>query len=213
VYDKRNTWNVNVINMSLGAVCPGPGSNSDGKESICQLVNLAESMGIAVVCAAGNDGPNNNGLPTPGAASRASTVAAAQTQNTVTRADDTIACFSNRGPRADHGDADPFDEQKPEVAAPGTHLATCISSCPALLGGGTIGILGAQFNSVNGAVRMSGTSMAAPHVAGLAALIMQAKPNINAASVKQLLIDSATDANGAKQAWEADSRTSARPRF
>ena len=39
----------------------------------------------------------------------------------------------------------------------------------------------------------SGTSMAAPHVAGMVALILQANPSLNPAQVKQLLIDTAID--------------------
>jgi subtilisin family serine protease len=200
VYDRRDAWAVKVINMSLGVSCGQPLNNSDGKDAMCQLVNLAESMGIVVVTAAGND--THVGIPTPAASSRAITVAAAQTQNTVTRADDTVACFSNRGPRADDGNSDPLDEQKPDVAAPGTHAATCLGDCLPLAS--ATGIFAARFNTTSGGIAFSGTSMASPAVAGLAALIMQAKPGINAASVKQLIIDTATSAAGAPQAWQPD---------
>lgn len=198
VYDQSQSgaWVVNVINMSF-IQCDANGPViTDGTDAFSQLVNLAESMGIVVVVAAGNNGPSNVGLPSPAAATRAITVAASQTQDTTTRADDTIACFSSRGPRTSTGNA--LDDDKPEVAAPGTHL-----NC-----GGT-GILAALANSGtpdNGATRKSGTSMASPHVAGLAALIMQAKPGINPASVKQLIIDTATAPDGTKQMnWQPDS--------
>ena len=199
VYNQSQSgaWQVNVINLSLGQVDQnGNPVISDGTDAFSQLVNLAESMGIVVVAAAGNNGPNNVGLATPAAATRAITVAASQTQNTTSRADDTIACFSSRGPRTATGI--PLDDNKPEVAAPGTHL-----NC-----GGT-GILAARANSGNpdnGTVRKSGTSMASPHVAGLAALVIQAKHGINPASVKQLIIATATAPNGNPQAgWQADS--------
>jgi hypothetical protein len=53
------------------------------------------------------------------------------------------------------------------------------------------GILAAEHDTANGAVRIRGTSMAAPHVSGLAALIIQDRPGINAASVKDLIIRTA----------------------
>jgi hypothetical protein len=50
------------------------------------------------------------------------------------------------------------------------------------------GIYAAKHNTANEGIRKSGTSMAAPHVAGLAALIMDSRTGINAASVKDLII-------------------------
>ncbi|HVM47835.1 MAG TPA: S8 family serine peptidase [Candidatus Acidoferrum sp.] len=200
-YSQSGAWQVNVINMSIGQVDQfGNPVITDGTDAFSQLVNLASDMGIVVVVSAGNNGPNNVGLATPAAATRAITVAASQTQNTTSRADDTIACFSSRGPRT--ATAIPLDDLKPEVAAPGVHTVNCATHTG-------IGILAARANSGvpdNGTVRLAGTSMASPHVAGLAALILQAKPGINPASVKQLIITTATAPNGMPQAgWQADS--------
>lgn len=186
-FDRRNTWNVDVINMSFGQ-CNASGSvASDGGDAFSQLVDLAESMGIVVVAAAGNAGPTNTFLTSPAAATRAITVAASNDSNTQTRADDTIANFSSRGPRDNDGDTDTIDELKPEVTAPGAHGSTqCGGFDPAN------GIRAARFNTASSRLRLCGTSMAAPHVAGVAALIMDARPGINAASVKDLIISTAT---------------------
>ena len=270
-YDNRNTWGVDVINMSFGQ-CNAFGSvMSEGLDAFSQLVDLAESMGIVVVATAGNNGPNNNGLASPGAATRAITVAACNHMNTVTRADDGMARFSSRGLRHNDGDADDIDELKPEVTAPGNNIplddgtfdndavdadtftdtqttapvaaavgvtinvtSSADIAAGELIGlfdqfwpnnlreqvtvatsagaGGTSftttttgahpigvlvweleprGIFAAQHDTTNQGILMPGTSMAAPHVAGLAALIMEARPGINAASVKDLIISTA----------------------
>jgi serine protease AprX len=182
VYQNRSLWNVGVINMSLTT-----SSSDTGIEALNQLVDLAESMGIVVVAAAGNYGPANTGIGSPGAATRAITVAAVDTMNTAVRGDDQAACFTNIGPRASDSDSDTMDELKPELAAPGAHVVSNQPICQ-----GVTGILAARFNTPNGSIRRSGSSMAAPHVAGAAALILQARPGINPASLKALLIATAT---------------------
>jgi len=169
IYDKRSDWNIRVVNMSIGQCDAGGIVASDGQDAFSQLCDLAEAMGITIVAAAGNSFPNAV-LSTPAASTRAITVAASDDRNTVDRADDLVASFSSQGPRSNDGDADCLDELKPDVTAPGMNINA------------------AAFNTLNGATSLSGTSMAAPHVAGLAALIYQARPSINPASVKDLLI-------------------------
>lgn len=61
----------------------------------------------------------------------------------------------------------PWQESKPDLVAPGLGISSTLP-------GGGLG-------------RMSGTSMAAPHVAGVAALVLQARPGLAPAQVKQLL--------------------------
>ncbi|RPF20974.1 S8 family serine peptidase [Myceligenerans xiligouense] len=82
---------------------------------------------------------------------------------------DTITDFSSRGP----SDAMTL---KPEIVAPGFEI---MSDVPAELG-----VDGDQY-------RMSGTSMAAPHVAGAAALLAQARPEQGAEQLRATLIGSA----------------------
>lgn len=73
---------------------------------------------------------------------------------------DQVASFSGRGPS-------PWGETKPEVAAPGTQIR---SSLP----GGTYGV-------------GNGTSMAVPHVAGAAAIVLQADPEASVDAVEAIL--------------------------
>jgi subtilisin family serine protease len=133
-------------------------------------VNNAAARGINVVAAAGNGGPARATIVSPGAARAAITVGA-------TADDDTIAEFSSRGPVLGTGEA----PAKPDLTAPGVGIcaarvapfgAACIDGDHALL---------------------SGTSMAAPHVAGTAALIREAHPDWSSREIEAALKSSALD--------------------
>ena len=92
---------------------------------------------------------------------------------------DHIGVFSSRGPRG-------YDSAlKPEVAAPG------------------VGIFAAQMGSGTAGVSFSGTSMSAPHVAGVAALLRQANPTWTPAEIKAAIMNTAVplaDATGLPRA-------------
>ncbi len=80
---------------------------------------------------------------------------------------DTIATFSSRGPRG-------YDSAlKPEITAPG------------------VGIFAANMGSGSGGVSLSGTSMAAPHIAGVAALMLQGNPSWTPEQVKAVMMNTA----------------------
>lgn len=77
---------------------------------------------------------------------------------------DTLTAFSSRGPRA-------LDSLiKPEITAPGHSIVS------AEMGGGDAG------------VQKSGTSMAAPHMAGVVALLKQAHPDYTEADIRAALL-------------------------
>jgi subtilisin family serine protease len=85
-----------------------------------------------------------------------------------------IAGFSSRGPLL----ATDSDLLKPDVAAPGVAVLAGVS--PLATGGDQFGF-------------MSGTSMASPHVAGLAALILGRNPQWSPAALKSAMMTTASD--------------------
>jgi hypothetical protein len=121
----------------------------------------AVEEGIVVVQAAGNSGPGSETIISPGNAFNIITVGAIDDSNTADIADDTLASWSSRGPT---GDGRP----KPDVVAPGVNIWSVE--------------LGTQ-----GYHQLSGTSMAAPHVAGTVALTLHANPDLTPAQVKAIL--------------------------
>ncbi|WP_050987007.1 S8 family peptidase [Saccharomonospora xinjiangensis] len=152
-----------VVNMSLGSGWP-----DNGHDPVAQAVNrLTEETGALFVVASGNAGPEESSVSSPGSADAALTVGAVDDA-------DELAEFSSRGPRLDDFAV------KPEITAPGVDVVA------ARAGGSDLG------NPVNEHYQgMSGTSMAAPHVAGSAALVAQARPEWKADRLKAALVGSA----------------------
>ncbi|MDQ3908415.1 MAG: Ig-like domain-containing protein, partial [Acidobacteriota bacterium] len=175
-HDGDQSDHVDVASMSLGG-----GGNPDDSQSLA--VDNATSAGVVVTVAAGNAGPGAGTIQSPGTARTAITVAAACKSaqvGTNSYCGTPVASFSSRGPLVWGGQ----DLQKPDVAAPGV-LICAARWANAFAGSPTC------FDNQH--IRISGTSMATPHVAGAAALIRQAFPTYTPDQVKQLLKNTARD--------------------
>ncbi len=156
-----------VVNLSLG------GTDTPGVDPVEEAVNtLTEQSGTLFVVAAGNEGPGAGSIGTPGSADAALTVGAVDKQ-------DEIAFFSSRGPRV--GDA----AIKPEVTAPGVDIVAAKAAGTEL--GDPVG---------EHYVTLSGTSMATPHVAGAAAILLQQHPSWKPDDVRARLMSTAKAHDG-----------------
>jgi len=166
---------VDVVNMSIG----GFGYPDD---PLSQSVDNAVDAGVIVVVAAGNNGWYF-GIDSPGAARKAITVGA-----TCKKTDVGGLCMGDIGPFSSLGPTF-LGTLKPDVLAPGTSI--CSAQHDAL------DELGFQYGKTqlhcieDTSVTEMGTSMASPHVAGAAALLLQAHPDWKPAEVKAALMQTA----------------------
>jgi subtilisin family serine protease len=175
---KANTGDeADIISMSLGAPYWG-----DGTDPLSMACDNATDLGRIVVVAAGNDGPAYFTVGIPAASKKAITVGASTKQ-------DEIAGFSSRGSTRDF-------RIKPDVVAPGYEIWAALARGSMIerwiIRYGWPPAIDVDGDGVYDYVRLSGTSMATPHVSGAAALIKQARgfdPN----TVKNVLISTAKD--------------------
>jgi serine protease AprX len=154
-----------VINMSFGTDI-----NGDGSDPLSTTVNWATSQGVVCAVAAGNSGPEMFTMGVPAVAKSAITVGASSKQ-------DIMAGFSSKGPTSDF-------RTKPDMTAPGVDIVAARAS------GTSMGTPISQYYT-----RASGTSMATPHVAGAAALVLDARPYWSPYEVKMVLINYGKDLN------------------
>jgi serine protease AprX len=174
---------IRVTNNSYGPTGGGP---FDPNSATAKLQRALAADGVLTVWAAGNDGPDNSATnppgqdPTPGVIM----VASYDDRGTGTRSG-LVSDFSSRG-LAGH------PETYPDVSAPGSnitsacrlYLVVCATGLDPRNGPGPLDI--ATFNTI------SGTSMAAPHIAGIVAQLCQVAPNATPAQIENAIKSTAT---------------------
>lgn len=141
----------------------GGRASDDVKKRLRLACTNAIAAGVIPVIAAGNSGSSAKTVGSPGDVPEVVTIGA-------TDSNDNIAYFSSRGPVTWDG----VDLIKPDVSAPGVNVKSCR-------------------HDNDGYRTMSGTSMATPHVAGLVALMVNAKSDITPEQAKKILEQTATD--------------------
>lgn len=180
----RVAYNIRVINLSVAAGV----YESYRTDPLALAAARAVDAGIVVVTAAGNLGRTatgerqHGGVTAPGNAPWVLTVGAATRAGAFDDELRGVAPFSSLGPSA-------IDRvEKPDLIAPGTEILSLadpdgtlyLTRPDARWSGGASGPQDAYLS-------LSGTSMAAPVVAGGVALMMQANPGLTPATVKAIL--------------------------
>ena len=159
--------------------------------NVTELSNDVGNWGMAFSYAGSGttSGDTDNGISEPSCADNVISVAAYAPSYTTpggSTAGGAIAGFSSRGPRYD-------GEMKPDIAAPGVAICSAISS---FTDAAYTSVANITFNNrTYHFAKFSGTSMSAPMVAGVVALMLEANPYLSATQVKEIIMETARTDN------------------
>lgn len=170
IIETKDRYNTKIINLSLGT----PANNSCDKDPICKAVDAAVKAGLIVITAAGNSGPAEGTILSPGISKNAITVGAVDDKRTIDPSDDTIAPFSSRGPTME-------GIMKPDIVAPGVNIKSLSNI------------------KLDNYSSLSGTSMATPLVSGSVALLFNKHGNLSPQELKDKIISSCIDLKESKK--------------
>jgi len=187
-------YNIRVVSNSFGT---SGAFNPDAPINV--VTKKVYDKGMVVVFAAGNSGPGAD-THNPYAIAPWTISVGAGDRNGL------LASFSSRGVRNQSGtftaDGETWTyKNEPVIVGPGVDVVSTRVIGP-------VASLGIQTDQATLApselpfyTTMSGTSMATPHVAGIVALILEAKPSLSPAQVKEILQKTATNMPG-RESWE-----------
>jgi serine protease AprX len=180
----KNIYNIRVINLSVASGV----FESYKTDPLTRAARRAVEAGIVVVAAAGNLGTNEEGelqyggITCPGNAPWVLTIGAASHGGTRPRGNDSLAPFSSRGPTWIDFAA------KPDLVAHGVGTESLSDPNSTLYSAYAAYLLdGTRETAYHPYLSLTGTSMAAPVVAGTVALMLEANPALTPNAVKAIL--------------------------
>ena len=191
--EHKNAYNIRVVNLSLESTV----AQSYRTDPLDAAVESAHFHGILVVAAAGNHGRTPEAADfAPGNDPFALTVGAVDDKATADRSDDAYTEWSSVGETQD-------GVSKPEIAAPGSQIVSTLA------GGSDFSRLCPNCIVEREYIRAGGTSMAAPIVSGVAALVFQRHPEWTPDQVKSTLIATARNLDGSVEEVNASAAVAA----
>lgn len=144
IINNKEKYDIKIVNISEG-VSPILPYNED---PICIQIAKLKKKGVIIVCSAGNEGPRENTIVSPGISPDVITVGSINNKNTYTVSDDTVAKFSSRG-NYNSG------VEKPNFVTMGVDLMSL------------------DYKRNSGYTIMSGTSFSTAIVSGVAAILIE----------------------------------------
>lgn len=160
----KERYGIRIVNISVGSF----NRKVMGEDSaLVQGVDAAWDDGLVMVVAAGNQGPREMTITTPGISRKVITVGTSDDHKEITVMGNSMVDYSGRGPTASC-------ICKPDIVAPGSRIVSC-----------------ANFQ---GRYQIkSGTSMSTPLVSGAIALLLEKHPDMTNVEVKLRIHDRAVD--------------------
>lgn len=174
VLANKDRHNIKVVNLSLGA----PAEESYQDDILAQVAQVLIENNLVVCAAAGNSGPSPSTVATPAIHPDVIAVGAAKNISLTPGVTGCIADFSGRGPTPD-------GVSKPDIVAPGVNITSCNAA--------TSTVARRENRLRQPYISLSGTSMATPMVAGIAALILRQRPESRPGQIKAWLEQTAID--------------------
>jgi serine protease AprX len=185
--DNKDRFNIRVLNLSLSSTV----AESYLTDPLDAAAESAWFAGLVVVAASGNDGTATDAVSyAPGNDPHVISVGGLDDRGTRSRDDDILAPWSSRGTTQD-GFA------KPDVLAPGLRLVSTLA-------------IGSDFEKLcrrcivgRAYFRLSGTSMSTAVVSGVAALMLEKRPNLTPNQVKGAILSTRYNVPGTGAAVDA----------
>lgn len=179
VLENRKKYQIRIVNISVGMK---PQTDEQAEAELVKGVELLWDAGIVVVAAAGNLGPKEGSITSPGISRKIITVGSSNDQFYIDERGKGRENYSGRGPTKDC-------VCKPDLVAPGTYIWSC----------------NARYAKQKGRpyIIKSGTSMATPIVSGAIADLLSKYPDMSNIEVKLRLRERSQDLGLAhnRQGW------------
>lgn len=169
VLANRKKYNIRIVNISVGMK---PQTDEQAEAELVKGVEMLWDAGVVVVAAAGNLGPKEGSITSPGISRKIITVGSSNDRFYIDERGKGRENYSGRGPTKDC-------VCKPDLVAPGTYIWSC----------------NAKYAKQKGRpyVAKSGTSMATPIVSGAIADLLSKYPDMSNIEVKLRLRESSID--------------------